>query len=648
MCGVYGGGDSMERDSTERARPSKPHIVHVAPPEPAGRPRPLASPSTALLPGAVLVLALLVVFLPVPADWSAGFGTAYWMTRVFAAATVVALLLGLGSQDGARAAAFTATLGALFGFFEYVGDEARGRAQAPLAACLCCAAAALLCAPLIRRSDPWLALGASRPHRALRRRVRMLGALLLVGACMGGLFGTGAFLFAYQLRTEYGPKPPRVESQTVPEGERDSGAAEDRAEFPRASAGETWNREFPNPVGLSVCGNGERDGDDQLFRGTLVGFESEGRGSAVLGLDAATGKQRWRFTVRDPGGVHQVAVSEGCAVLVIHGEWLTALDSYDGSVRGRSPLPAAVTTGWPDGWQFITATAQGDDPPKVVTLPGAELAYVRNRNSGLLAVDRTDAAIVGRADDRGSGCGYVVDQSGPRDPGTMLISRCAEGQLSAVELREPPRADSALPPLLFDSRPELTVPPPPGCEPGWAATAVDVRDVAIVTVEDTCGMNRMWVGRIGLRYGYDSAVTWTAVPGVPGGQPGAVSGLSDVLLLPAADGIRLIDAYDMKRQDLYRLGKGEQAESIVEVRTENIDIHRQAYYLVQTTSGRIHLLRQESAKTRTGTRLVEQTPVDTAGSPCPGTRTLLRDQASGTILSVCTSGTLTRVRALRP
>ncbi|MBC9717180.1 hypothetical protein H9Y04_32090 [Streptomyces sp. TRM66268-LWL] len=646
-------------------RPGRPHIVHVAPRDLVGRPRPSAPPSAALLPGAVAALALLAVVVPVPDDWALAFGTAHWMVRVFAAAAVAVLAWGLASPNAAVVAALLAALGAISGFGEYLSDDPSGRDTAPLAAGLCCTAATLLCLPLVKRTDPWLGLDTAplRSGRALRRRARRLGVLALVGALLGGLLGTGAFLFAYERRTEYGPKPPHTESQPVPDAERDKGAAEEDADLPRTLAREAWHRTFPNPVGLSVCGDGRRDADRETYgtgdaagiRGTLVSVESASPGSAVFGLDAATGRSRWRFTVRDPGGVQQVAVSEGCAVLVIHGVWLTVLDSYDGSVRGRSELPGTGMLGQPDRWRFITSAAQGDHPPQVVTLPAAQLAYVGSPGSGVLAVDRKDAAIVGRVAERDSYCRYLVHQGSPGDPGTLVISGCAEGQFSVLDLAEPPRADSSLdlPPLLAGRRIELTVPPPRACVEGWTATSLDVTHRRVLTVEDECGSGRTWVGDIGLEYGRTAPVTWTSAPvvpstsAVPPGRPGIVSGLNAVLLLPAPDGIRLIGRDERKGHDLYRLRKGETASSIVAFTPPQVDIYREAYFLVLTDAGRIGLLRQEFAETRSRTRLVEQGDLKAPQVPCPGTGTLWRDRASGTVLAVC-GRTSTTVRALRP
>ncbi|WP_199549155.1 hypothetical protein [Streptomyces sp. N35] len=612
------------------------------PPTPGPRtPGPLTPLPFAALLGAVVALSCLAVFLPVPDGWSGDFGSAHWMTRVFAAATVAALAAGLGSRDGSVAAGLTATLGAVFGLGEYLSDEPSGRAPAPLAACLCCTAAALLCVPLIRRTRPWLTVR----DRALRRRVRRLGALLLVGACLGGLFGSGALLFAYDLRTEYGPKPPRTESATVPDGERDAGAADDRAELPKALKA-AWHREFRSPVGLSVCGNGKRE-EGERFRGTLVALEPARPGAAVVGLDAATGGERWRFTVRDPEGVAQVAVSEGCAVMVIHGRWLTAIDSYDGSVRGRSALPGlGLFERLPDRWRFLTAAAYGDDPPPVVPVPRAELAYVSSQESGVLAVDRTDASIVGRARSRGAYCRYLVDHSSPHDEGSLLIANCAEGQLGLVDLPDLPTSDPSGPPLLFGSRPELTIPPPPGCEYLDRATAVDFTHRRVVAVADACGKGRTWVGEIGLAYGRDLPVHWTSVPGESGGYPGVMTGLAGVHLVPAPDGIWLIGGDGRKERALYRLGQGESAAALVEVEPR-FATEAESYFLVLTDSGRLHLLRHERAQAPTGTRLVGQGDFAAPRTPCSRGGTLLYDRSSGTVLVVCT-GPTPSVRTLRP
>ncbi|MER7174577.1 hypothetical protein ABT367_24480, partial [Streptomyces mesophilus] len=518
-----------------------------------------------------------------------------------------------------------------------------GRDPAPLAAALCCAAAALLCVPLIRRTRPWLALR----DRALRRRVRLLGALLLVGACLGGLFGSGALLYAYELRTEYGPEPPHTESVTVPDDKRDVGAAEDRADLPETLRA-TWFREFGGPVGLSLCGNGEQ-GEAGRIRGTLVALESARPGTAVVGLDAATGAVRWRFIVRDPEGVGQVAVSEGCAVMVIHGRWLTAIDSYDGSVRGRSALPE-LGLPWgrqPDRWRFLTASGYGDGSPPLVTVPEAELAYLGSRQGDVLAVDRTDASITGQAAGRDSHCRYLVDHSSPHGEGTLLMANCAtEGQLSLLDLHGASPSDPTEPPQLFGSRPELTVPPPPGCEYLDRATAVDFSDRRIVTVADACGEGRTWVGEIRLVYGRDLPVRWTSVPTVSSGRQGAVPGLDGVLLVPAPDGIWLIEDGDMKERALYRLGKDESAAAIVEVESRFGTVD-DAYFLVLTNLGRVHLLRQERAEGQTGTRLVVQGDFPAARTVCPGAGTLRHDPASGMVFAVCTALTVS-VQALRP
>ncbi|NGO80689.1 PQQ-binding-like beta-propeller repeat protein [Streptomyces sp. YC504] len=600
----------------------------------------------ALLPSAVLVLTGLAVFLPVPGDWSEGFGTAQWYARVFAAAAAALLLLHLGSPSGARAAGLCAAIGTVFGFLEYVDDEASGRAPAPLAACLCCLAAALLCLALLRRRSPWLRFDG--PRSALRRRVRLLGAMLVVGVAAGGLVGAGALKLAYELRTEYGPEPPRTESGTVPDDRRDDGAHEGREAWPQALGRQAWQGDFDSPAGLGVCANGEiMNAPEQRFRGTLVAVDGAGAGSAVVGWDAATGAPRWRFTVHDPSGVERVAVSEGCAVMVIHGGWLSVIDAYDGSVRGRSQLPGLRMHSERALWRFITRTLDEGDPPRLVTVPEAELTYLSSPEFGVVAVDHESGGLVAGSDTRGSGCRYLVDHSSPRDTGKLVIGNCAEGKLSVIDLATPGflGADGSRP---LYTRSEVTVPPPLGCEAFSpdSRLGVDVEAASMLTATGTCGADRLWVGHVELRYGRREPVVWTELPGVGARvRVRPVAGLDRSSLLPAPDGITVVERDgDALRHGTLRLGKGEIAE-VIEVDSAHPGAH-ESQLLVQTTSGRIHFLYQNYEEGADG--LHRKGSSDAAREPCAGTRDLLVDRASGTVLATCTTaGGGTRVTALR-
>ncbi|MER7173435.1 hypothetical protein, partial [Streptomyces mesophilus] len=89
--------------------------------------RPLAPLPFAALLGAVVALAVVAVFLPVPDGWSEDFGATHVMNRLFAAGIVGSLAFGLGSRESAVVAALMATLGAVFGCGEYLSDERSGR-----------------------------------------------------------------------------------------------------------------------------------------------------------------------------------------------------------------------------------------------------------------------------------------------------------------------------------------------------------------------------------------------------------------------------------------------------------------------------------------------------------------------------------------
>ncbi len=61
----------------------------------------------------------------------------------------------------------------------------------------------------------------------------------------------------------------------------------------------------------------------------------------IVGHDARDGALRWSVTVRrlDTAQLNQVAVGEGCSVLVLIGTVLLAVDTYSGKGGGQFGAP---------------------------------------------------------------------------------------------------------------------------------------------------------------------------------------------------------------------------------------------------------------------------------------------------------------------
>jgi hypothetical protein len=313
---------------------------------------------------------------------------------------------------------------------------------------------------------------------------------------------------------------PLAESVPVPEDRLDEGAVEGDEEdlyfvqqLPEQSTQVAWQHDFPGPVALSTCVREER------ARATLVALEESAERSVIVGHDARDGTLRWSLTVhrQDTAQLNQVAVGEGCSVLVLIGTVLLAVDSYTGKVAGSSVLPRADL----GAWHFMTP-ALGEPLPRLVGLHEAEYEHLRGSLGEIVAVRRSDAEPVAGVYRR-SGCTYLVDyyRNEPAS-GHLLMDGCGDGDGSAVavlpELRSPEELRTERPPAyrLPPLQPllaqlEKPVPaPPPGCRSG----PLRIRSASVTTLVeeemDRAGKKRL--ARINLDYSHSLSPEWEISP----------------------------------------------------------------------------------------------------------------------------------------
>jgi hypothetical protein len=439
-------------------------------------------------------------------------GTPWWVAAPVLGAGLL-LLLGLGTRRSAAWAliplASAAGLGVL-AFFTASGSGDHVRPAAPLAAALTCGTAVVLCLPLVRRRHPWL--GHARSSELLRRRARLLTVFALAGAIVGGLLGAGAGLGAERIREATAEEEePLVNatSEPLPAGaepfttELDVGTFA----FPAPETIEVgkvaWQQNLPGPAELSVCPDKElareqRDTNgipDWPIQSTLVTVEEVADGDAVIGLDAADGSERWRYTVHAELDIRlgQVGVSERCDVLVVvDPDVIVSLDSVTGEVQGMTRLGSfdrSVTSRreWRSAsyapWRLIPATgptaaetaeAAKDPQPegaaqRLLALGSSqsrylwagaldEVAYLSG-DPGLAAVYRSDAAFAGysaRSEWLSPWeCDYLVDYSPKKWEPYLLQYGCTEPTM--FQLDQPARLPEggSLAPLTYSALPSL-------------------------------------------------------------------------------------------------------------------------------------------------------------------------------------------------
>ncbi|MFJ9176269.1 hypothetical protein [Streptomyces sp. NPDC102360] len=464
-----------------------------------------------LLPGAGAALAVGGAF----PSWSGrtdgdGFGTVPWWLRVLLLGAGAACVAGVGRRKwawGAAAAGAAAALGGglAFALWSRSGEIAEGlrrdRAAAtsegwhfgpfdnelhavltawPDAALLAAACAGagvavvgLLLAHLRGCGVDELPVDVDE----LGRRIRSVLSWSLVGVLLGGVLSAAAVEGARAARdarvealgpwwTEFADSSP-VPRERLHDGSRKVTEKTRAPGAPAKPGAVAWRHTFTGPVALSTCTYEGR------ARGTLVALEEGRRTARVSGRDAKSGRLRWSFTVRLSKRTEfsQVAVSEGCAVLVLVGSMVVGVDSYTGRVGGASVLPMPGRT----GWRFVTSYRQSvAKAPRMVTLTDADLAHVDAGDAGIVALRREDAKPVAWGTPSGSGCQYLADYAADAAPGTLFMTGCrsqdmlvtlpdvtvpGEDRRSRPDYRVPD-----LPPLLAPR--ERPVPSPSGCDRG--------------------------------------------------------------------------------------------------------------------------------------------------------------------------------------
>ncbi|MBW1596302.1 hypothetical protein [Streptomyces sp. JJ38] len=480
-------------------------------------PRPAGWWSPAAL-GCALALLLVAAFPPWPDSLVEDVGGTPWWVAAPALGAGLLLTLGVGTRRSAAWAllplASASGLGTL-AFFTASGSGDDARPAAPLAAALACGLAMVFCLPLVRRRRPWL--GHARAPEPLRRRARALTVFALVGALVGGLLGAAAGLGAGGIReaTAEEEEPPFSATSEPLSADVERFTAKldvGSYAFPAPDAIEVgkvaWQESLPGPAELSVCPDRELARElarkekaageipDWPVQSTLVTVQEVPGGDAVIGLDAADGSERWRYTVHAEGDLRlgQVGVSERCDVLVVvDPDVVVSLDSVTGEVQGMTTLPTGdrhvprrewrSTSYMP--WRLIPATGPtasdvaeaprrlpGREAPRLLSLGSShsrvlwagalnEVAYLSGQ-TGLAAVYRSDAGLAGRSARSPrllpSECDYLVDYS-PRQRWPYLLQYgCTEPRV--FQLEQPsqlPEGGSPLP-LVHRAVPSL------GCE----------------------------------------------------------------------------------------------------------------------------------------------------------------------------------------
>ncbi|TPQ21830.1 hypothetical protein FGD71_013110 [Streptomyces sporangiiformans] len=562
---------------------------------------------------------------------------------------------------------------------------------APLACSLAAAVVLALCVVmLVRRQRPWVALGPDldpvpapatatgsgpqeyeRPYATgatLRRHARRAMAAGVAGVLVGGLLGAGATFGASGLQRErreaLGPWWGQLAgSVPVPEDRLDEGAAEwdGKSHFvrlPDRPERVAWQRGFKGPVALSMCGRGER------ARGTLVALEESSRHSVIVGHDARDGTRRWSVTVRrqDTAELSQVAVGEGCTVLVLIGTVVLAVDAYTGKVEGSSVLPQARH----GAWHFITPAPEKYPWPRLVSLSDAEYAHLTAWDDGIVAVRRSDAELVAWADRRYGSCTHLVDYyRNEPESGQLLMDDCAGRSAVAVlpepeapeELRKERPPAYRLPPLQpLLAHAEMPVPAPPrGCRSG-PLRILSASVTTLVETEWDCA-GKAYRARISLSDS-DSArfQRWAKSP-VADAAPDVTfvrSGGVHHLLEAWGDTVKMVDGdnFDVWWTVVPRRGDPvvglADSDVIVRDRRGQRDAGRGDLYqpiLVLTRSGTLVALADPyEAEGKQRVRVTASS--DVARQPCAGKRGLLADKISGTALVLCTTKGRTHVTAV--
>jgi hypothetical protein len=544
---------------------------------------------------------------------------------------------------------------------------------APLACALAAAAVVVLCVVLLVRrpgpAQPGSRLPAGGPADPIRRARRVMAAVL-VGVLVGGVLGVGTAHGAGVLQRErveaLGPWwGPLAESAPVPEDRLHDGAVEvdedhedDSVQrLPQRPTRVAWQHDFAGPGALSTCVS------DGRARATLVALEESGERSVILGHDARDGAARWSLTVHRQGTAQltQVAVGEGCSVLVLIGAVLLAIDTYSGRVTGGSVLrPAGLAA-----WHFMTSAPTDHPLPRLVGLRESDYAYLTGPLEGIYAVRRSDGVLVAATGRTSGGCDHLAEYNAGKQQifDYLLLEPCSERAAVAQipmlatpeELRaEPPPAYRRphLQPLLASSETPV-LPPPPGCTsgrlriraasvyalvetdmdcagrkhrarielgglgrartPAWTISPeADVApDLTFVRSQGVADLLEVWGDAVRTLYGDDFEPRWSVVP-----QPGdPVVGLADVDVVRGFGGDLTGDA------DLY------------------------LPILALTRSGALVALAESYASDAPEKVRVIATS-DVARQPCSGERGLLADKASGTALVLCTADGRTHVTAV--
>ncbi|OZM82757.1 hypothetical protein CFP66_08695 [Pseudonocardia sp. MH-G8] len=627
-------------------------------------------------------------------SWPEGYGHVPWWVSAPLVAAVVLLLVGVGGRRYTTWAGLlggTAMVAGVVSFQTSPREEVEldGRTQerirahpwpgdvppewwlrlypanppaAPLACALAAAVVLVLCVVvLVRRQDPWMgpgpADGEGQPPTRTARRAMAAG---LVGVLVGGLSGAGTAYGANELRMAalepwWGPL---AESVPVPEDRLHEGSVEwDRNNIPLLPEQPTrvsWQHDFAGPAALSTCG---RDG---RARATLVALEESAERSVIIGHDARDGTPRWSLTVhrQETAELTQVAVGEGCSVLVLIGTVLLAVDTYTGQVVGSSVLPRGGSRRmvFPRTGRGGVSAAAGGASSGAVRASGVRASGGRDgtaqRRRARCTVRPLRSLCLSRRvlRPRGSTGQLLVDYCSDLATVVNLPDLATPEELRGT--RPPPYRVPTLAPQFAAS--ETPVPaPPPGCSSGPvrirstsdSATVVETAmdcagkgyrartsisidgfstpewtlspeanvapDLTFVRSRSTY-LAEVWGDTVVMMFsrGFDR---WWAVSPKPGDP---VVGLADV------DGARLLDGWQGP-----------------------MDMGTYSPILALTRSGSLVTLAEfRHAETPERVRVLASS--DVARQPCAGERGLLADKTSGTALVLCTTNDGTHVTAV--
>ncbi|MBA4865297.1 hypothetical protein H1V43_28925 [Streptomyces sp. PSKA54] len=662
----------------------------------------------------VLAATVALAAVAVAAPWTPwldeGFGRAPWWVWGPLVGAVVLLVAGLGERRYTAWAGATGGAAVVAGVVSFLAwprekvvldgrtdDQIRARPwfedvpseewhrlyaaeppAAPLACALAAAVVVMLCGVVLvrrRRPEP-VPEEHVRPYvtgDSMRRHARRMMAAGLAGVLVGGLLGAGTAAGASGLQRErmdaFGPWWGQLaDSAPVPEGSLDDGSFEwdGKERFDHLSQRPdrvAWRHGFKGPVALSMCGRGDR------ARGTLVALEESKQHSVVAGYDTRDGSRRWSLAVRrqDTAALSQVAVGEGCSVLVLIGTGLLAVDAYTGQVRGGSVLPRARE----GAWHFITPVPQEHPLPRLVVLAEADYAHLTAWEDGIVAVRRSDAEPVAWAARRYGTCTHLIGYyRNEPESGQLLMDDCADHSAVAIlpepeapeELQANRRPEYRLPPLQpLLSRAETPVPDPPrGCRSG-PLRLVSASVTTLVETEWECA-GKAYRARIDLS---DEAIAldgkWVRSP-VADSAPDATFISSEGvhhLLEVWGDTVKMLSGDDFepwwtvvpKRGDPV-VGLADNNDVLFEDRRRQRETGRRELYepiLTLTHSGTLVTLADpyndpDDARGKEPVRVIGST--DVAQQPCAGERELLADKVSGTALVLCTTDELTHVTAV--